>query len=146
MTSKRETLAIVVMMCAALLACSKGKSSGSGGTEASKPGAAKAPAQQVAVKTLLDEYKGNEVKADTLYKGKRLQITGKVGDIKKDITDSIYVTIGTGARFEIPSAQCFFDDKDTAKAAGLTKGESITVECDCSGLMMNVLMKNCEFK
>lgn len=34
--------------------------------------------------------------ADTRYKGKLLEVTGRVGEIKKNIVDDLYVTLGTG--------------------------------------------------
>lgn len=105
----------------------------------------KGPATEVDIKTLLKEYKDNEVRADGQFKDKYVQVTGKVGDIKKDITNSIYVTLGTGAAFEIPQVQCFFDDIHAQKAASLSKGATVTVKGRVSGLMMNVLVKDCEF-
>jgi hypothetical protein len=59
--------------------------------------------------------------------------------------DDIYVTIGTGAELEFPQVQAFFPESLASKAAGLTSGQTITVDCNCEGLMMNVLMKECAF-
>jgi len=110
---------------------------------ATKAAAEKKPDVTVGIAQLLKDYKGNEVRADATYKGKRVRVTGTVDDIKKDIMDSIYVTIGTGAQFEIPQAQCYFDDDFAKKAASLEHGQKITVDCDAAGLMMNVQMKDC---
>ena len=101
--------------------------------------------ERVQIETLLSEYKGNEVRADTAYKGKVIETTGIVNTVKKDITDSIYVILGSGAQFEIPEVQCFFDDRLAKKAAALNKGDRVTVRGTVSGLMMNVLVKDCEF-
>lgn len=107
-------------------------------------------AEAIAVDTfeLLEEYKNNEVRADAKWKGKRLLVAGFVGDVKKDITGNIYVAIGTkkDGGLEVPRAQCFFDKEHEEKAAALNKGDAVAVECDCEGLMMNVIMKNCSFK
>lgn len=94
---------------------------------------------------MLTDYKANELRADAKYKGKRVRVTGVVGDIKKDVDNHIFVTVGTGAHFEVPEAQCFFGDDHATKAAALTHGDTVTVECSCQGLMMNVVMKNCSF-
>ncbi len=103
-------------------------------------------ATPVAAAVLMSEYKANEVRADGVYKGKRLQLTGVVGDIKKDFTDSIYVTVGTGAQFEINAAHCSFDDKYTKEASELSKGATVTVDCKCAGLVaLSVVMKDCRF-
>lgn len=109
------------------------------------PRAADAPPTPVDIKTLLGEYKDNEVRADAQFKGKRIQVTGKVGDIKKDILDKIFVTVGTGKQFEIPEVQCYFDDAHASKAATLSKGQTVTVKGTVKGLMMNVLVEDCEF-
>ena len=42
----------------------------------------------------------------------------------------------------IRSVQCYIDDKDLV--ARLQKGQRLTVYDRCEGLMMTVLMKNCE--
>jgi tRNA_anti-like len=99
----------------------------------------------VTLDTLLGDYKGNEVSADAQYKGKRISTTGLVDDIKKDILDRPYVTLGHGSDFEIPKVQCFIAASHTASAAALRKGQSLTVTGNVDGLMMNVLMKDCTF-
>ncbi len=100
---------------------------------------------RVAVAKLLKDYKGNELRADAMYKGKRLQITGKAGEFKRDITNTIFMTVGTGAPFEVPVAQCFFGDQYAGTVASFSRGEMVTVVCTVAGLMMNVLMKDCSF-
>jgi hypothetical protein len=101
------------------------------------------PAVTVKAKEILDEYKNNEVRADGKFKGQIVQIHGKVEDVKKDIADDIYVTIGTGAQFEIPVVQCFVKDGEEKAASALNKGDNVTVMGQVDGLMMNVLVKEC---
>ena len=148
--SWREDVLAASIVCVALafaLACnSKGSSSsgsapGAGDTKA----ATAAPEITLDAKALLKDYKDNEVAADQKYKGKVIQVTGTVDEIKKDIMDQIYVTGGTGAEFEIPQAQCFFDDSATAKAAALKKGQKVTIKGRVDGLMLNVLIKDSVF-
>lgn len=118
---------------------------------ASKPVVTAAPKPQppptlkVPVATLLAEYKNNEIRGDGLYKGKWIETTGVVGDVKRDILNTLFITLGTGAEFEFQQVQCFFDDMHAAKAATLSKGEKVTVRGRVEGLMMNVLVKDCEF-
>jgi len=102
------------------------------------------PELEVEAKDILEAYKNNEVRGDGQYKDKRIQITGKVGDVKKDITDSIYITVGTGADFEIPVVQCFVKNGEEKAAAALNKGDVVAVVGHVDGLMMNVLVKDCE--
>jgi hypothetical protein len=99
----------------------------------------------VDVAELLKDYKGNELRGDAKYKGKRLRVIGKAGDMKRDLTNTIFMTVGTGVPFETPEAQCFFADEYASSVASLTKGDTVVVNCTVAGLMMNVLMKDCAF-
>lgn len=96
--------------------------------------------QTVSAKDLYYTYQQNEVSADNNFKDKWFYVEGVIDDIKKDIMDEIYVTLKTGEI--IGSVQCFLDDADVASQ--LQKGQKITVYGQCSGLMMNVLMKDCK--
>lgn len=109
----------------------------------SAPAPAEVQVIQVQIHELLSDYKNNEVSADNKYKGKWVQTTGAVGDIKKDIVNSLYVTLGTGRDFEIPRVQAFFADSMNNQLAGLRKGQQLSVTCRIEGLMMNVLGKDC---
>jgi hypothetical protein len=105
-------------------------------TEAAKP---------VDIRTLLGEYRDNEVRADTNYKGRIIQTTGLVEDVKRGLMNELYVTVGTGQLLEIPVVQCLFDEAHMQKAASLSKGARVTVRGRVDGLMMNVLVRDCEF-
>ena len=84
-------------------------------------------------------YEANEVNADNNLKGKTFYVRGIVTDIKKDITDDIYVTLAGDEMFR--QVQCYFNDNETA--AQLHKGMEVTFKGTCDGLMMNVRMKDC---
>lgn len=105
----------------------------------------KRAAKEIAANTidapsLVEIYKQNEVKADNNFKGKTFYVSGIVDDIKKDIMDNIYVTLeGDDV---LSSVQCYFDNAD--EAANLSKGQQVVFKGKCNGLMMNVLMKDCE--
>lgn len=101
---------------------------------------------EVSIRDILAAYENNEVAADIKYKGKLIQVTGIVGDIKKDILNNLYVTIGTRAQFEIPKMQAFFDDSMSNQLGQLRKKQKLTVVCRVDGLMMNVLAKDCLIK
>jgi hypothetical protein len=97
----------------------------------------------VSAMALVDDYKNNEVAADEKYKGKTLKVNGFIGDIKKDITDTMYVILQSGGEYELRNVQCFFADSEKEKLTQLSKGQVITVEGRCDGLMMNVLLRDC---
>ncbi|WP_434042221.1 MULTISPECIES: OB-fold protein [Sorangium] len=117
---------------------------------AAEPAPAKPEAPQreaavkVEIKQLLGEYGDNEVRADNAFKGKLVQVTGLVGDVKKDITGGIYVTVGTGGMLEIPVVQCSISESEAGAASALSKGQRVTVRGRVSGLMMNVQVSDCE--
>lgn len=110
-----------------------------------KPPPPASETKDVNIATLLAEYKNNEVRADGEFKGPRIRVTGIVSGIKQDLTNSIYVTIGTGRQFETPEVQCFFSEENRTRAAALNRGQKITVTGNVWGLMMNVIVKDCEF-
>lgn len=101
---------------------------------------------QVNIHDILSAYKSNEVGADNKYKGNLIQVTGRIEDIKKDLMDNLYVTLGTGAQFEIPQIQAFFDDSMNNQLGELQKGRKLTVICRVDRLMMNVLARDCIIK
>jgi tRNA_anti-like len=101
---------------------------------------------QVNIRDILSAYESNEVGADNKYKGNLIQVTGIIESIKKDILDNLYVTLGTGAEFEIPQIQAFFDDSMNDQLGQLRKGSQLTVVCRINGLMMNVLAEDCVIK
>lgn len=91
---------------------------------------------------LIDSYKGNEVSADQMYKGKTLDVSGRIHSIGKDIMNNPYVTLDSGRQFELVSVQCFFDRRHEGELAKLQKGQFVTIRGKCGGKMMNVLLKN----
>ncbi len=119
-----------------------------GAADGAKAGAeaaaeANTTAASVELATLLSEYKDNEVRADAAYKGKTVKVTGAVDDIKKDILNNPYITIGTGKQFEIPQIQCSLAKSSVSAAMQLSKGAKVTVVGKVGGLMMNVQLSDC---
>ncbi len=117
-----------------------------GSTRAGSGGGASNSRDKVAIiaaSTLMAEYAANELDADKKYNGKVVLVTGIVGDI----SDSFFVTLGTGREFEFrEQVRCLFPNKLAGKAAALRKGMPITVRGRCEGLMgYLVLLKDCEF-
>lgn len=97
--------------------------------------AAKEPppaALQVAAPKLFDDYQSNEVAADQQYKGKTLEVAGTVSGISKNAFGSIYVELRTSNEFMGIHANGLPENV----AAGLTKGQKITVRCTGNGLLM----------
>lgn len=133
-----------VMSVALALACNSNPSSGG---SSGSPGASAAADVVIDAGALLKEYKDNEAAADQKYKGKVVQISGVVGEIRQSPSAQIYVTVGTGAAFELPMAQCFFDASASAsaKAATLKQGDLVTIKGRVDGLILNVVVQDSVF-
>lgn len=99
------------------------------------------PEARVAARVLFSDYEENEVAADQKFKGKTILVTGQVDDIKKDLMNSMYVTLtGDGVFGHV---QCYFAQAHEAQLAGLRKGMTVSIKGRCDGKMMNVLMRGC---
>lgn len=113
-----------------------------GGEALPQPAIAKA----VSLPQLLSEYHDNELRADGAFKGKLIETTGVVTDVKKDIMGSPYVVVGTGKPFEMPALQCMLAKDQAGAASQLQKGQKVTVRGTVSGLMVNVLAQDCSVR
>ena len=98
---------------------------------------------KLTARELFQAYDQNEVAADEKYEGKVLEISGRVEDIGKDITDTIYVTLEAGGGSGFFSVQCYFADTHASDAAKLSKGDGITVKGLCNGMVGNVSIRGC---
>jgi hypothetical protein len=112
-------------------------------TASAAPEPARVYPTDVPLEKLLAEYKDNEVRADGQFKGKLIRTFGTVGQVSKDLTGGIYVTVGTGAQFEHPVVQCMVSESETSAAAALSRGGKVTVQGSVGGLMMNVMIGGC---
>ncbi len=142
------------LLFAAIRACGDNPKSSPPAAQASKPASQPARSEptrepsaesalNVDLASLLAEYKDNEVRADGRFKGNSIQTSGVVGDVAKDFLGKVYVTIGTGAPFEIPTLQCFLAGTQIARASSLSKGDRIVIQGIVHGKMMNVLAEDC---
>ena len=97
------------------------------------------PSVTISASKLYKEYNENEIAADEKYKGKIIEVTGVIRDIRNDIMDNAYITLVGNEYFG--DIQCYFNEKSVV--AKLSKGKRITVIGSCSGLMINVQINNC---
>ena len=89
---------------------------------------------------LTKQYVANEVKADIDFKGKTLVVTGIIKDIKKGIGEDIYVVLQGIEKNR--SVFCYFNNE---KEASLLKKEmKFSFKGTCDGLMVSVILKDCE--
>ena len=93
----------------------------------------------VSASQLSADYIANEIKADNIYKGRALIVTGTIQEITRGITGNIYVVL-TGSN-RMRTVFCYFDNEE--KAAGLKKGQEVSFKGICEGLMMSVIVNHC---
>lgn len=85
-------------------------------------------------------YADNEVAADSKFKGKVIEIQGKVSSVGKDVLDRPYVVLKEG----FLGLQCLFGKHDSKALAGLKKGQAVTLKCKCEGKSMgSPVLKSC---
>ncbi|OJT19127.1 hypothetical protein BO221_37130 [Archangium sp. Cb G35] len=132
----------VIGNCVGAVSKRRGDSSSSP-TQASTKSAE--PVKMLHLRDLLAEYKDNEIRADSNFKGRIIQTAGYVRDVKRDILGKIFVTVGTGQQLEIPVVQCSFSEAHAQKAASLSQGTPVGIRGRVEGLMMNVVVKDCVF-
>jgi hypothetical protein len=100
-------------------------------------------AQTFSVDQVVSYYAANEVAGDEALKGKVFKVQGAVDRVGKDIVGRPYVAFrNPGETFR--SVQCMFDKSQTAQLSALRPGQHVTIFGKCSGLMMNVLLDDCE--
>jgi hypothetical protein len=140
------------VICAAVGQHEARQPSGTGATTTSAPKAAALPntppeePAQVDMAALLSEYKDNEVRADSEFKGKLIVVKGKVDSIKKGLAGGMFVTAGTGKQFEVPVVQCDLNAANASAAMNLSKGQVVTLEGRVNGLMFNVHLDDCDIR
>lgn len=99
----------------------------------------------VSTNTLYSDYHANEVRADNIYKGKYLKLTGTVDEIRKDFMDNIVITLQTENMFM--SIHCTILKEFNSRAANLTKGSTITIIGKCEGMIIgSVMLDDCLIK
>jgi hypothetical protein len=99
----------------------------------------------VDLKTLLKDYEANEVRADGLYKGKRVAVSGKINNIGVSLGRPHLIVGLTGDAMEHPALQCNFGKGESEKIATMSKGQAVKVTGKITGfLLLNVVASDCE--
>lgn len=97
---------------------------------------------EVTATDLYNEYQENRLVADDKYDGKILRVSGSISNIGKDILDNPYITLGTGEL--IGEIQCMLTGDSVERAKTLQDGQSVVVQGKNSGIVANVVLRNCE--
>jgi len=110
------------------------------------PAVAAAPAEPLKSYTasqVATSYDENTVAADILFKGKRVQVTGRITDINTDFMGNPYLVLAGTNQFMGP--QFKFDKSDMSVMATLKKGASVKVVCTGKGdVVKTPMFEDCE--
>lgn len=105
----------------------------------------------VSAVSLINLYDQNEINADDMFLNKKIHVFGFVKDIGKDIAGNMYITLMGGTQGysrqdenSFRTVQCFFEAEHLAFLKNVRKKEPLEVIGSCSGLMMNVIIKDCQ--
>lgn len=95
---------------------------------------------------IVAEFKENELSADAKYKGKVIQVTGKVSKIDTEMfDDKDYVLKLKGDEFDLLSVDCF--DIPNDKLSSLATGQTVTMVGDFKdGGDLGVELNHCRLK
>lgn len=107
-----------------------------------------APITQAAIQVssiqIANDYEQNEARADSIYKGKLLHVTGTITRISKDFTNSTVLGLQTTNEFNNVHAE--LEKSEEQKAINLQKGNEVTVQCQGNGEVVSTPMLNkCTF-
>jgi len=84
------------------------------------------PPIDVTAKQLFDDYTASEAKADAMYKGKMLRVTGKIDVVSGDHANFSTYDLSAGP-------QAYFVDRRVPRS--MREDQKITVECRCEGFI-----------
>lgn len=99
--------------------------------------------------SLINLYDQNEINADDMFLKKKIHVFGFIKDIGKDFSGNMYVTLiggyeGLREPDSFRTVQCFFESEQLNYLKSLKKREPLEIIGTCTGLMMNVLIKDCQ--
>ena len=105
------------------------------------------PAVTIDADALHAEYDANEVAADGKYKGKVLEVTGTVKEVKKGPFGGQEVELESSRNQFLSSVDCEFPDSAQGALAKLRKGQRVSIRGKCKGLLVgSVQLDNCVLK
>lgn len=92
---------------------------------------------------LWQDYDANEVAADNRYKGKTLRVTGRVLSVEKNLNGAAVLDMASGN--PIFRTMATLQLAETQRAAALTRGNTVVLECTGGGRMMRMpQLEDCE--
>lgn len=100
---------------------------------------------EVTANDLYNTFRENEIKAQEIYIGQEIKLTGTVNEINAaGVLTSANVLLNVDGTF-IGCVQCNFSSENAKALANINKGQKITVIGTCGNLeVYNVMVTNCQ--
>jgi hypothetical protein len=100
---------------------------------------------KVTAQKLINAYFDNPISADAQYKGKELEITGRIAIIGVDQKSGMpyFVLTPDGSPNDAKAILAVFPAKAKSTLTGLQTGQVVVVKGKCAGKGQNVMVKNC---
>lgn len=115
-------------------------------SEAAKPEVV-VPAVTVTSANISKEYSENEVAADAKYKGKVIEITGKVNNIDNGVSDNEMIVRLSDGKYDFNNPWCYMKESERDKVLALKKGQQVTlIGTGDSATLKSPVLKNCTVK
>lgn len=88
--------------------------------------------------SLQKEFEESEAAASAKYINKIIEVSGSIASVAKVNGNNVNISLNTGN--DLSSVICTFASADPSKYKA---GDEITIRGECSGFLMDVLLKNC---
>jgi len=98
------------------------------------------PTIQVDAKDLYEHYRTNEVRADAIYKGKRVAVRGIAGNVQKTVFDDVYVEVRSGIGLDLNSLQCYAGSGQKTAFGAIQAGKPVRLNTRIEGLTLGHIM------
>ncbi len=102
-------------------------------------------AQQMSAIDLKNHYANNEVRADQYFKGRRVEVKGKINKIRKDFLNNIVVELDTNTS-GFQDVRCYMKKESAQEAANKNQGTMVGITGIGGGMIIgSPIINDCEF-
>ncbi len=95
---------------------------------------------KMSAEELYNAFDNDEEAANARYLGKVIEVTGKVLEVKPDEEGKTGILLDAGGMFGV---NCKLDDLAEHPRESFAEGEEITLKCNCTGKLMDVVLVRC---
>ena len=115
--------------------------------EAPAPEKPKSPEVTVKSAVLTKDYKENEVSADVKYKGKLIELSGKVSSVDNGTFDNEIIVKLNDGQYDFSGPMCYMQPSEHDKVVNFKKGDSVTlIGTGNSATIGSPMLKDCSIK